>query len=238
MTRTHFTGGVRMFRGVLIGVLLFGGAGRQALLAQSLGSIAGTVAGDDGRPLAVVVTALAIPPLHPSVSVTSSPNGAFTLGNLAPGTYQLCAETGGAGFLDPCAWEPIPLTAQIAAGQALTGYRLTVKRGTPLRVRINDAAGALSASTPPPAGRTQPTLLLGVVTARGLFHLLATTGKDAAGFDRQVTVPQNAAVRLHVSGQGLQITDGNGAAVNPGITTVAAGAGSAAPIVFTVSAKP
>jgi hypothetical protein len=230
-----------MLRLVLIGVLFFGAASRQALLAQSLGSIAGTVSGDDGQALAVVVTVNGVPPFRSSGSAKSGANGAFTINNLAAGTYHICVESGGAGYLDPCAWEPILPTAQIAAGQALTGYRLTVKRGTALKVRINDAAGALNASAPQAsqaAGKAPPTLLLGVFTDRGLFHLLATTGKDAAGFDRQVTVPQNASVRLHVSGQGLQITDATGAAVNPGVTTVTSGAGPPAPIVFTVSAKP
>jgi hypothetical protein len=229
--------GVRMLRLVLIGVLLFG-ASRQVLLAQSLGSIAGTVAGDDSQTLAVMVTLNGVPPLRSSGSAKSGANGAFTISNLAAGTYHICVESGGVGYLDPCAWDPILPTVQIAAGQSLTGYRMTVKRGTALQVRINDAAGALSASAQQPAGKAPPTLLLGVFTTRGLFHLLATTGKDAAGFNQQVTVQQNASVRLHVSGQGLQITDANGAAVNPGITTVTPGAGPAAPIVFTISPKP
>jgi hypothetical protein len=205
--------------------------------AQAPGSISGTLAGDDGKPLAALVTAFAIPPVHPSSSAKSGTNGAFTIGNLAPGTYQLCAETGAAGYLDPCAWEPIPPTTQIAAGQVLAGYRLTAKKGTPLQVRVIDAAGLLTASPSLPAGKG-PSLVLGVFTTNSLFHLLATTGKDAAGIHQQVTVPQNASVRLHISGQGLQIANSSGSAVNSGVTTITTGAGPLPPIIYTVSPKP
>lgn len=100
-----------------------------SLAGQSLGSISGTLTGNDGKPLAAQVTANGVPPLRSSGNAKSGANGSFTISNLSPGAYNLCAEVGSAGYLDPCVWEPIPIVVRIAAGQALTGYQVVAKLG-------------------------------------------------------------------------------------------------------------
>ena len=47
-----------------------------------------------------------------------------------------------------------------------------------------------------------------------MFEPLVVAAKDATGMTQQGTVPQGIPVSLHVSGQGVQITDGKGASLN------------------------
>jgi hypothetical protein len=205
-----------------------------SLAGQTVGSISGTLAGDNGAPLAAVITVNGVPPLRSSGSAKSSSNGAFTISSLPPGTYHICAEVGNGGYLDPCAWEPIPIAVQIATGQSITGYHLVAKRGVPLQVRINDAAGILTSVVPVLGGKAPPSLLIGVFSARNIFQPLVTTSADVSGMNKQITVPQNTPVRLHVSGQGMQIANGLGAVLSATgtISTVTANG----TITFTVSA--
>jgi hypothetical protein len=204
-------------------------------------SISGVVTGDDGKSLAAVVTVNGVVPLRASGHAESSANGAFTVGNLPAGTYHVCADIKGGGYLDPCAWEPITPTVQVAAGQTVTGYRLTAKKGTLLQVRVNDPAGVLSASSPPQTGKAAaPQLLVGVFTTRHLFQPLVVAAKDATGMSQQGTVPQGVPVSLHVSGKGVQITDSKGASVNASgaLSTVQPNGLTLPTVTLTVSATP
>jgi hypothetical protein len=205
-----------------------------SLAGQTVGSISGMLVGDDGTPQGAVVTVNGVPPLRSSGSAKANANGSFTIGNLLPGKYHICAEVGSAGYLDPCAWEPVPIVVQIAAGQSLSGYQLVARKGVPLQVRINDPVGLLTSTVPLSAGSTTPSLLIGIFTPRGLFQPLATTGVDAAGFNKQITIPSNAPVRLNISGQGLSIQNASGASLNTTGTLITVTANGT--ITFTVGA--
>ena len=54
-------------------------------------SISGIVTGDDGRLLAAVVTVNGVVPLPAFGRAESGANGTFTIGNLSPGSYHICA---------------------------------------------------------------------------------------------------------------------------------------------------
>src|ERR1700682_1271979 len=197
-----------MLRGVLFGILLFGAACLQVVPAQSLGSIGGTVVGDDGALLAASVTANRSGQPPASGRAIAGPGGAFTIANLPAGTYSLCAAVKGRGYLDPCTWSPFAPTVQVGPGQTVKGFRLIVKKGAIVQVRLSDAAGALSAVAA--AKQTAPHALVGIWTARRLFEPLVLTGKDATGRNHEGTIPLNTPVPLHISGKGVEITDAAG----------------------------
>lgn len=205
-------------------------------------SISGVVTGDDGKLLGAAVTINGVLPLRASGRAESGANGAFTISNLPAGNYQICADVTGGGYLDPCAWEPILPKVQLAAGQALTGYQLIVKTGTFLQVRVNDAAGVLSAAASSPSAATAaPSLLLGVFTTRHLFQPLAVVARDAGGVSQQGTIPQGVPVSLHISGQGVQITGSTGASLSAAgsLTTVQSSGATPQTVTLTVTpAKP
>jgi hypothetical protein len=231
------------------------------------GSISGVVTGDDGKTLAAVVTANGVIPLAASGHAKSASSGAFTISGLAAGTYQLCVNVTGGGYLDPCVWEPVLPTVQVTAAQAVSGYVLTVKKGALLQVRVNDPGGVLPVVGPPPSAATQSTatqstaiqstatqstatqsaatrsatvqtttgqapsspspspaatghLLVGIFTTRSIFQPLAISATDSGGTTRQATVPVSSPFSLSVSGQGVQITNSTGAALNPAGTTI------------------
>ena len=197
-----------MLRGVLFGVLLFGGPCHQALMAQSLGSVAGTVVGDDGNTLAASVTANRSGQPPASGRAMAGPDGTFTIANLPAGTYSLCAAVKGRGYLDPCTWSPVAPSVRVGPGQTVRGFRLIVKKGAIVQVRLNDAAGALSAVAAP--NQAAPHVLLGILTPHRLFEPLVLTGKNATGRNHEGTIPLNTPVRLHISGKGVEITDAAG----------------------------
>lgn len=118
----------------------------------------------------------------------SAPDGSFSLLGLFDGTYRLCAVDKGAAYLDPCVWSDTPPTIRISAKQPISGYKLVLAKGSPLTVRINDAAHLLDA---PSAVLDQmpATLIVGVVTARHTLQPLALTGKDSAGRNHQTAIP-------------------------------------------------
>jgi hypothetical protein len=75
-------------------------------MCQTNAGISGTVAGDDGKPLPAVVTALRIGHPHATGRAQADAGGTFTIRNLPAGSYTLCATLAGSGYLDPCFWEP------------------------------------------------------------------------------------------------------------------------------------
>jgi hypothetical protein len=176
--------------------------------AQAPGSISGTLAGDDGQPVAAVVTANRSSPSPASGRAESGLDGTFTIANLPAGTYTLCVAAKGRGYLDPCTWSAAPPTVQISTGKSVSGYRLTVVKGTLVKVRLNDTTGVLSAAVP--ANQPAPLILLGFVTARGLFEPLALTAKDASGRSLEGTIPMNAPMSLQITGRGVKIADAAG----------------------------
>ncbi len=189
-----------------------------AMLAQTVASISGTLVGDDGKPLAGSITAIRVGGFGGGKQATANAAGAFSLASLSAGSYQLCASVKGGGYLDPCSWEATPAVIQVAAGQAVAGNRLTVKKGAALQVRINDAAQVLQ--KPTPAGTVKPHVLVGVITSRRVFEPLRLTGQDGYGQNRQGTVPLDRPFALYIRGQGVQVTDSSGMSISPAGTTL------------------
>lgn len=183
-----------------------------AAFAQPSGQLSGVVVGDDGQPLVAVVVANRAGTPPASGHAESAVDGSFSISGLSPGVYDLCASVKGGGYLDPCAWSPELPTARIAAGQATTGYRLVLKKGSKLQVRVNDLTKVLE--SPPASGKSAPHLIIGVMTERHLFQPLMVTSKDATGRNQEGTVPSDKAVSLHVVGRDVDVQDTNGAKVD------------------------
>src|SRR5262245_18209480 len=108
------------------------------LLGQTpSGAIQGTVSGEDGQAIAgALVAALRTIPALPPVSVraTSTTRGSFNLQNLPAGTYALCDQVPGGGFVDPCQCSRNQLTVDLAEGKVSTENTLRIKKGSILKV--------------------------------------------------------------------------------------------------------
>jgi hypothetical protein len=162
-------------------------------------------------------------------------DGRFTLSNLPPGGWTVCAEA--AGYLNPCHWSTAPAFT-VRAGQTVSNAAVRLDQAYILQVRINDPQGLL-ANEGKAAGAF---LRIGVITPSGAFRRANPGGRNAKSRDYTVAIPLRSGARLFVSGGAFQLNDDVGfqVAKSGRMTQVTAPdpakAGSAAPpLSFTVT---
>jgi len=185
------------------------------------GSIQGTVVdATTNKPIAgAFVTTIhsGLPPV--SQTSKSTTTGVFQLQNLPAGTYSLCVQIPGGGYLNPCDWRnDAPtvaagsgaLSVALAAGQNSSGNLVKVQPGSAVQVRLQDTGQLLSQTSK--AGYN-PDLALGVFGPRGLFYPAHATGKDSSGTTFQLTIPFNTAVTFHISSKALKLGDASAVAL-------------------------
>ena len=184
------------------------------LMAQSVTtptpvtSIQGTVTDAvTGRPIAgafVSATRTTLPPLRQTVKAGT--DGTFTIAGLAAGTYTLCVQAAGDGYLDGCVWTPPGPNVTVTAGQKLAGISLKMQPGSILKIHIDDAGGLLNQKT---SAGYAPHLAMGVRTPQATLHPAHLAGKTATGADYQVTVPRDRALVFSIQSFSLQLADAN-----------------------------
>jgi hypothetical protein len=131
---------------------------RNAAAQQTRGSVSGAVLSDDGRTVASANVRLNRVPRyirdrawrvvlaqgevkHEAVTRTDSA-GRFSVADLPAGTYRLCADAPGTGFLNSCQWNPEVLV-RVTAGQASSAPVIRLQRGVQVRVEVEDLAQLL-----------------------------------------------------------------------------------------------
>jgi hypothetical protein len=203
------------------------------------GKLSGVVAGDDGKPLSAMVTATHIGKPTQSIRVQSKPDGSFMVTDLFLGTYEFCAVVNDDVYLDPCLWSAKLPSVELTAAQPSPSYRLVLKKGGRLAVRINDPQRALAATVAP--GKAAPQVILGVFSDRHLFHSFAVVSSDAQGQIRSGTVPIDKNVSLHLMGSDVDVLDAKGAKVDINgtnvIVTPSLTNSALPPLTFTVSPR-
>jgi hypothetical protein len=192
-------------------ILILASAAAYTVAAQSAASIQGSVVNDSKKAVAgafVSATRTSIPPLR--ISAKTGGDGSFTITPLPGGTYTLCVEVPGDGYLNSCDWGAPGNTVTVSTGQASTGNTLNVVSGSVLVVRVDDA---LQLIDKPIATGVLPHLAIGVSGGAGkMFYPAHRATKDSTGSTYQVTVPLNAALALSVHSRNLQLADsGNNA---------------------------
>jgi hypothetical protein len=158
------------------------------------------VTDDKGRALSgVLVTAI----LPFARTATSAADGSFQIQGLPAGPYSLCAQLPAGGYLDPCQWSLNPPALTLTAKQVSTGNAVTLKKGSIVKVRMQDSSRLLAQKTRD--GR-QPNLLIAVPAPRGL-NAAHRTGKDSSGADYEVTVPDDISLTIQVVSRDLKLGD-------------------------------
>lgn len=199
-----------------------------ALLAQRAGpppprilagSLTGTIATPDGRP---VSKALVILRLQPRTGVdlpdftlhaNANPQGEFTLKTLPVGKYTLCPQSPGDDVVSPCDWSRQPPEVEIVNGRAST-IRLTMAKGVRVTLQIDDAAQHLASN----ANRARPpTITVGVTTPHG-FLPARPKNRGAVRREYEVVVPFATPTDAFILADGVEIEEDNGRkAVNKAI---------------------
>ena len=210
------------------------------------GVIQGTVLSADGKPIpranlyygrtAPAKGKAAGTVLPPVLSAKAGLDGRFTLSNLPPGGWTVCAEA--AGYLNPCHWSTAPAFT-VGAGQAVSNAAIRLDQAYALRIHIDDPLGLL-ANEGKAAGAF---LQIGVHAPSGAFQRAHLAAKKGTVREYAVAIPLRAAAKLFVSGGAFQLNDDAGSKVagNGRMTQVTAPdlnrAGGAAPpaISFTIT---
>lgn len=186
------------------------------LSAQStLGTISGSVAGEDGAPLSgvriIANASLSKSSKLPGLLVTgpvrgqavSASNGTFTIEHLPPGTYTLCAQ-GSPTHLDPCNWSQIAPEATVASNEKSNSTKLKLVKGGILQVRLNDSKNLLNSAR---TATSVPYVLMGVSSHAGHFYPLVNTAQDSAGRTNKLLVPLHENFELQIVSRSLVLTD-------------------------------
>jgi hypothetical protein len=219
-----------------------------AAFAQlSPGSIQGTVVGDDGKPITGARVYAAIksssqrlkaPPTIATKAgdaVNAAPEGSFTISNLQPGPYILCAQTVVSSWLDPCQWATIVPLVTLSSGQKLTTQKVVMAKGAVIQIRINDPSKLLDAN----GAIAQDVEVLALASNKAYYHARVAS-KDANGRNHELTVPCDAVHTVIVRSQKFILVDSKGASAqaNGHTQPVQAANGKATPpIIFTVTGK-
>lgn len=194
-----------MTKAVLVLLLL-----SSTLSAQSV-TVQGTVTDSKGKALKGAFVTAVRSGLPPASQVASTANdGSFKIQGLPAGTYSLCVQIPGDGYLDPCQWGGTAVKLTLTAGQASSGNTLKIADASIVKIRIDDPGKALAQKTKD--GRN-PHLLIGVWPSNGLFQPAHLASTDAAGAQYQLSIPLDAALKLQVASRDLKLADSNGIAV-------------------------
>jgi hypothetical protein len=137
-------------------------------------------------------------------------DGSFTLSKLVAGTYTICAQAAQAAQIDPCHWSQTPPQVTVAAGQAVTGFKISTQKASVLNIRIDDPKHLLSG---PKTAQGLQHVLVGVYTLAGQFYPAYVTKTDGSGTSYSVTVPFNTALRYAISSKQVKLSDSKGNAV-------------------------
>jgi hypothetical protein len=137
-------------------------------------------------------------------SVTNTAGQASFTG-LPFGIYSVCVEPLNGFLFEPCQWLP-PETTHLTAQSSSSSIKLTVQRGIPVNVRIDDPEGLLNSPNASP-------LSVGVVTPLGPVHL-RPSAKDSTGVNYQIIAPPSMAAFIQVFAGTSRIVDGTGNTVN------------------------
>lgn len=115
------------------------------------GVITGSVLTEDGQPVAgawVTVETLRSPE---QVRVQAfggraltGRQGSYTLRDVPPGRYRLCADAPGSDLLNPCEWNTYAQVLSISPGQIAMQRLVHMRKGHRLSIRVEDPGGHLN----------------------------------------------------------------------------------------------
>lgn len=204
----------------------------QQIGVADTGVITGTLAGDDGTPIAGAdVTLQSTDAPAPIVrrsrtmqrSVRTGEGGLFRFDQLNVGAYRLCAQAPGTLWLDPCEWKFTVPTVPITERLRQPEVKIVLKKGAAVPIRIDDAGQHLERNEGKNIGAH---LLMGITTRSATFQVARQISKDSTSRVYQVVVPFDTTVNAVISSSRFKLTDTTGLA----LSKIGGGIGTAIPI--------
>jgi hypothetical protein len=183
--------------------------------AQTTATLAVQVAaqGSDSPSGLVVVAGLSVPDTAAGFSgqrafaSVTDVTGQVSFTGLPFGIYSVCVEPQNQLYVSPCQWSP-PDTVHLTSQNTSGTVALSVQRGVPVDIRIDDPDGLLSSSI-----ATAPAVVARVVTPQGPLHL-QPAAQDVGGINYRIIAPPSVAASIQISAGALDILDGTGTPVS------------------------
>jgi len=187
----------------IICILLAAPAASPQTPTPAAGTVRGTVQDELRRPLSNATVWLQIRranekdrprPFHQWTR--TGPGGQFQFSGVPAGRFILCAQLPGTDLLDSCQWDLQPPSVVVSGSATVNVPPITLQKGYPLRVRIDDPRGDLSVQELRAQGAS---VRLGLWTPAGLFVPLALRYKEPRGEEHEAVVPYRTPLRLLAS---------------------------------------
>ena len=138
--------------------------------------------------------------------------GEFSFTGLMAGRYLLCGVASPELELVPnCDWTYAPPAVTLTNGQAASGVKIVLEKGSRVEVRLDDAGGLLPH---PVDGGGSGKVHVGLRGSDGMMHTPQIHSLDRGGHTYSAIVPHGRPVAVHVIGQGLRVSDDKGAEVS------------------------
>lgn len=148
-----------------------------------------------------------------NVSVVPDATGAFSVANVPPGTYWVCAYAASPGYLSNCDWSVPPRAVVVSAAapvpaSATSALPLTLVRGTIVTLDVNDPGGKIGTEALNSGDWFYP----GVMDASGNYSSARPSSASGTHHYYVATIPPTASLSLFVDSD-LTVLDGKGNAV-------------------------
>lgn len=145
------------------------------------------------------------------VSTKTGRDGTFSAA-VPRGAYRICAQLPNSQLLDNCTWAPSANTVQTGGLQSIAAPAITLKRGYPIEVAVEDNGKVLSDLAS--KGPNKP-LMIGIRGSNGMFIPLADRPKRGETHEYRMLVPRDTPLELSLSSREVTLADDKGAAVDP-----------------------
>ncbi|MGI8741744.1 MAG: hypothetical protein ACR2NN_04075 [Bryobacteraceae bacterium] len=201
---------MRKYTLVIMALLLIPLLGAQ--VAPNTASIAGITRNEIGAPVQASLTAISGAFIQRALAAT---NGTFQFNQLRAGAYVICgvelpaAVTTGPDdqALNSCLWLDSTYSKfTVAAGQALSGVAVTLKRGRRLTIRVNDPAKLLPAKVGQHSGNE---MALRIAGPSAIVHRIPIVAEDAAGRTHALVIPYNQPHKLSIQSSAFTLSGQN-----------------------------
>ena len=199
-------------------ILLAAPTARPQTPTSAVGTVRGTVQDELRRPLSNATVWLQIRranekdrprPFHQWTR--TGPGGQFQFSGVPAGRFILCSQLPGTDLLDSCQWDSQPPSVVVSGSATVNVPPITLQKGYPLRVRIDDPRGDLSVKELRAQGAG---VRLGLWTPAGLFVPLALRYKEPRGEEHEVVVPYRTPLRLLAQAQRFVLADERGSLID------------------------
>ena len=134
--------------------------------------------------------------------------GQFNFSGLIAGSYVLCAVANPDLSLVPtCKFTMSPQKVSIAAGQAVSGVKIAMEKGTRLEFRVDDPFRLLSVPSVPNPDKA---VFVGVQSVEKLIHSATLDSRDVLGLNYYIIVPHGKPLTARIQGQNVDVLDASG----------------------------